>query len=233
MHINRKTFHKITIIASLFISFQSYAAIQLNNTRVVIPESKNSGTVTAKNVSSDPFVVQSWVEGPNGEMETPFFVTPPLTRLEGNTDLALNIRKVEGSLPDDRESYFWLNVMEIPKEDKNANNTLTLAVRTRIKIFYRPTAIGNPKDIEKSLEWSLIRNGNSCQVGLTNTSPFVINFGEIKINSQIPVFDKGFIALPFSEQLSDIGSCPTNTELDAVIVNDYGAYYTLPTVSLQ
>ncbi|MGG4775950.1 molecular chaperone [Paenalcaligenes sp. Me52] len=227
-----KTLKIFALIASTFFCAQSFAAVQLNNTRVVIREAKNSGTVTAKNVSSDPFVVQSWVEGPNGEMETPLFVTPPLTRLEGKTDLALNIRKIDGSLPEDRESYFWLNVMEIPKEAKDAENTLTLAVRTRIKIFYRPNAVGTPSDIEKSLNWTLIRNGNQCQVSFANTSPFNVNFSDIRLGGTA-VFGQGYVSTPFSEQTSESIPCPASTELDAIIVNDYGAFVTLPKVTLQ
>ncbi|MGO3891567.1 MAG: fimbrial biogenesis chaperone [Paenalcaligenes sp.] len=229
---NKKLLKIFTLVASTFICAQSFAAIQLNNTRVIIPSSKNTGTVAARNTSSDPFVVQSWIEGPDGEMETPFFVTPPLIRLEGNTDLALNIRKIEGNLPEDRESYFWLNVMEIPKEDKNSANTLTLAVRTRIKVFYRPTSLGAPNEIEKALDWKLLRNGAQCQVSLTNTSPFNVNFSDITVNTT-PIFGQGYVALPFSEKVADIGACPASADIQAVMINDYGAFVTLPTVKLQ
>lgn len=228
---NKKILKVFALVASTFVCAQSFAAVQLNNTRVVIREAKNSGTVTAKNVSPDPFVVQSWVEGPNGEMETPLFVTPPLTRLEGKTDLALNIRKIDGSLPDDRESYFWLNVMEIPKEAKDAENTLTLAVRTRIKIFYRPNSVGSPTEIEKSLNWALVRNGNQCQVSLANTSPFNVNFSDISVGNTA-VFGQGYVSPPFSEQVSESIPCPSSTDLEAIIVNDYGAFVTLPKVTL-
>ncbi|MGG4606497.1 molecular chaperone [Paenalcaligenes sp. Me131] len=220
------------LVASTLVYTQSFAAIQLNNTRVVIRESKNSGTVVAKNVSSDPFVVQSWIEGPSGEMETPLFVTPPLIRLEGKTDLALNIRKIDGSLPEDRESYFWLNVMEIPKESKDSENTLTLAVRTRIKIFYRPNGIGSPSDVDQALNWALIRNGNQCQVSFANTSPFNVNFSDISVG-KVAVFGQGYVSPPFSEQVSDTIPCPTNTDLEAIIVNDYGAFVTLPKITIQ
>lgn len=43
-------------------------------------------------------------------------------------------------MPQDRESLFYLNVREIPpKPDKP--NVLQLAMQSRIKLFYRPSAI--------------------------------------------------------------------------------------------
>lgn len=221
------------LAATTLFSMQSIAAIQLSNTRVIIDGSRNSGSVTAKNISADPFVIQNWVEGPNGEMETPFFVTPPLNRLDGNTDFSLNIRKIEGDLPEDRESYFWLNVMEIPKAEKDDSNNLTLAIRTRIKIFYRPAGIGSPTEVEKVLDWSLIRNGNTCQLIVANSSAFNVNFSDILIDSNKTEFGKGYIALPFSQQTVDLKSCPTTGQLQANYVNDYGAFIPLPAIQLK
>ncbi|TGV05629.1 molecular chaperone [Alcaligenaceae bacterium 429] len=232
--IAKKNILKIcALAATTLFSMQSIAAIQLSNTRVVIEGSKNSGSVVAKNISSEPFVIQNWVEGPNEEMETPFFVTPPLSRLEGNTDFSLNIRKIDGDLPSDRESYFWLNVMEIPKSEKEDSNNLTLAIRTRIKIFYRPTGIGSPTEVEKTLDWALIRNGSTCQLTVSNGSAFNVNFSDILIDSKSTEFGKGYISAPFSQQTVDLKSCPTTGQLQANIVNDYGAFIQLPIVQLK
>lgn len=232
--IAKKNILKIcALAATTLFSMQSIAAIQLSNTRVVIEGSKNSGSVVAKNISSEPFVIQNWVEGPNEEMETPFFVTPPLSRLEGNSDFSLSIRKIDGELPSDRESYFWLNVMEIPKSEKEDSNNLTLAIRTRIKIFYRPTGIGSPTEVEKMLNWALVRNGNTCQLNIGNSSAFNVNFSDILIDNKATEFGKGYISTPFSQQTVDLKSCPTAGQLQANIVNDYGAFIPLPIVELK
>ena len=220
------------LAATSFFSIQAMAAIQLGGTRVIIDGSKNTGSIVAKNISSDPFVIQNWAEGPNGEMDTPIFVTPPLNRLEGNTEFSLSIRKLDGELPEDRESLFWLNVMEIPKAEKKDENTLTLAIRTRIKIFYRPKNLGSPKDVDQSLNWALIRNGNTCQINVGNSSAFNVNFASISIDKKETNFGKGYISAPFSEQTVDLSSCPSNGQLEANIVNDFGALITLPAVQL-
>ncbi|MCX5590293.1 fimbrial biogenesis chaperone [Alcaligenes endophyticus] len=220
-------------LIAFFISSSSYAAIQLNNTRVIINEEKNFGTVRAKNVTTEPFVIQSWIEGTEGEMETPFFVTPPLNRMDGGEEFSLTIRKLDGKLPEDKESYFWLNVLEIPKTDNSVQNTLSFAVRTRVKVFYRPKGIGRPADIDKVLNWEVKREGGKCQLLVKNTSPFIVNFADVKINDKLLETAKGFMAMPFSEQSLDLSSCDVIGNLQARFINDYGAVINLPIVKIN
>jgi P pilus assembly chaperone PapD len=48
-----------------------------------------------------------------------------------------------GSLPEDRESVFWLNVKSIPATDDSVphNNVLQVVVKSRLKLFYRPAGL--------------------------------------------------------------------------------------------
>ncbi len=50
-------------------------------------------------------------------------------------------------LPQDRESLFWFNLLDIPPEPKNGktDNYLQLAIRSRIKLFYRPAGVAAEK----------------------------------------------------------------------------------------
>ena len=43
-------------------------------------------------------------------------------------------------LPSDRESLFWLNIMEIPLKVEDPNS-VQFAIRQRLKLFYRPPAL--------------------------------------------------------------------------------------------
>jgi len=114
------------------------AGVQLSNTRVVFDEGRRNASVYAKN-QGDPVVVQTWIEGTGEKMETPFFITPPLSRFDSDTERTLTITRVgQEDLPSDRESYSWVNVLEIPQKLEGTANTLTFATRTRIKLFYRP-----------------------------------------------------------------------------------------------
>jgi P pilus assembly chaperone PapD len=50
------------------------------------------------------------------------------------------IDATNNQLPQDRESLFWMNVKAIPSMDKSklSDNTLQLAIISRIKLYYRP-----------------------------------------------------------------------------------------------
>lgn len=67
-------------------------------------------------------------------------VTPPLFRLGAGQENNLRILRTGGNLPEDRESLYWMNIKSIPSttEKQDNVNTLQIAVKTRIKLIYRP-----------------------------------------------------------------------------------------------
>jgi P pilus assembly chaperone PapD len=67
-----------------------------------------------------------------------------------------------GSLPQDKESLFWLNIKAIPSASKQ-ENSLQIAVKTRIKLIYRPAALkaSTPEEQANKLTWS--RSGNKLR----------------------------------------------------------------------
>lgn len=211
----------------------SFAGVQLSNTRVIINEARNAGSIIAKNSGAAPYVVQTWIEGPGGEMESPFFVTPPLSRLDGGAQMSLVIRKVDGALPLDKESYYWLNVLEIPRVEKGVENTLTIAVRTRVKVFYRPSSIGTLEDVSEVLEWGLVADGSNCQMTVKNNSAFIINFSGVEVNgTKLPLDGTGMLQ-PFENLSRPLSSCDGNVEVKPSVINDYGGINTLPVISLK
>ena len=122
----------------------SWAGIALDRTRLIITGDARSVSANLTNTSpSIPFLAQSWVEDANGtKITSPLMVLPPLQRINGGQKGIARVTKTSGinALPQDRESLFYLNVREIPpKPDKP--NVLQLAMQSRIKLFYRPTAI--------------------------------------------------------------------------------------------
>ncbi|EIV6849647.1 molecular chaperone [Klebsiella aerogenes] len=122
----------------------SWAGIALDRTRMIITGDARSVSANLTNTSpSIPFLAQSWVEDAHGtKITSPLMVLPPLQRINGGQKGIARVTKTSGinALPQDRESLFYLNVREIPpKPDKP--NVLQLAMQSRIKLFYRPTAI--------------------------------------------------------------------------------------------
>ncbi|STZ23008.1 Chaperone protein fimC precursor [Morganella morganii] len=128
-----------------------YAGVVINTTRVIFPGNQENTEIQLTNSGDMPSLVQSWVdEGDiNSSPETssaPFMVVPPVTRIAGSGGQQLKIRVLKNNLPRDRESVFYLNVVDIPAKTATTGNTLQFALRTRIKLFYRPDDLLQPPD---------------------------------------------------------------------------------------
>lgn len=211
------------------------AAVQLSSTRVIFNEKDKNVSVFAKNHGGDPFVVQAWIDGESEEMETPFFVTPPLSRFDGGAERSLSISRVGADLPGDRESYYWLNVLEIPQKKAGANeNSLTLATRTRIKLFYRPEAIRESPRGASLMQWSWVKDGTGCQLAARNASVFTVNFSAIEVAGEVGGFGRTVVAKPLATTKLPLAKCPSGTlAVRAKVVNDYGVVEDWPEASAQ
>jgi chaperone protein EcpD len=150
----------ISLLAAL-IACQAQASIVMNNTRVIYNARDREVTVPISNRSSKPVLVQSWID--NGDtqadpstVQTPFIILPPVTRVDGNSAKTLRLRAVDiAALPSDRESVFWLNVLDVPaKLPGNNLSRLQVALQSRVKLFYRPPGLrGSPRTAVSALIW--------------------------------------------------------------------------------
>ncbi|KVK32966.1 long polar fimbrial chaperone LpfB, partial [Enterobacter chengduensis] len=149
--------------------------------------------------------------------KTPFIITPPLYRLEGSQQ---NIERIllSGSLPQDKESLFWLNIKAIPSASKQANS-LQIAVKTRIKLIYRPAGLkaSTPEDQANKLKWS--RSGNQLMV--TNPTPYVINFNEISVGNK--KLDQVSWVAPGTMAAFTLPAGAEGKNISFKVINDYGS----------
>jgi chaperone protein EcpD len=86
------------------------------------------------------------------------------------------------TLPQDRESLYWFNMLEVPpkptKMIEAGSNLLQLAFRTRIKLFYRPANL-EYSVLESYKKIRFKRNGNTLNV--KNDSPYFITLSSIEV----------------------------------------------------
>jgi P pilus assembly chaperone PapD len=134
------------------------AGVVLNTTRVIYPAKDKEVSLGIHNSGSGEILAQSWLEtdaentDPGG---LPFVVTPALARMSGNAKQLVRIIYAGSGLPQHRESVYWLNVQEIPQTADE--NVLQIAVRQRIKLFFRPAGLpGDPLEAADKLQWRLI-----------------------------------------------------------------------------
>jgi len=127
----------------------------------------------------------------------------------------------------------WLNVQEIPKASE-AENTLQLAIRQRIKIFYRPAGLpGNALQAPAQLEWRLVRHGAQTLLRVKNPTLYHVSMADIKVQAQL-ASDSTMIA-PGEEKQFPLGATPASgpVQLSFSSINDYGAqnHYSAPLTS--
>ncbi|ECI6121672.1 fimbrial chaperone [Salmonella enterica subsp. enterica] len=197
------------------------AGIVVGGTRVIFIGDKPDTTISIFNKETKlPYLIQSWVDpfNKNDKSKPPFSVIPPISRIEPNQEKILRILKTAGELPKDRESVFWLNIKNIPPSvDKKDTSTLEIAIKTRIKLFWRPAAVNIvPEKAIKNMKWS--RQGN--QLIFENPNPIHINVMDVTVDGKdVPLN----MIRPFETLTLPIPAGVTGKSLVWRFINDYGA----------
>lgn len=213
-----KLFPIAIILSLLAISSLSsaQAGVIIGGTRVIYDGSKKESSISVSNPDGVPYLIQSWIETQNSSIgQAPFIITPPLFRLDNGQKNVMRI-VMTGHLPETKESMYWLNIKSIPSSPKK-NNTLQIAVKTRIKLIYRPESLKGkvPEDVVSQLKWS--RVGSDIQV--TNPTGYYMNFNEIKIGGK-ELADVTYVAPGSTAKFKSENK---TGELEFMLISDYGA----------
>lgn len=202
----------------LFIVFcgEVNAGVVIGGTRVIYSEDKKEASLLVNNPDNFAYLIQSWVESTNNKRD--FIVTPPLFRLEANQQNVLRIILMNKNLPQDRESLFWLSIKSIPSTEKK-DNTLQIAVKTRLKLIYRPTKLIEkmPEDFTESLKW----HSDGKRIIVDNPTGYYMNFQSIRVNGK--EIKKATYAPPYSSVTYDVEDAQPHGDIEWKLINDYGA----------
>jgi len=137
----------LTLAAGCFAPTMAAMAggVGLGATRFIYAESASQSSLSVTNSNAqERYLIQAWVEDDRGHKSADFVVTPPLFASAPKSENTLRIMYTGKSLPQDRESLYWMNVKAIPAVNKDAikdKNTLQLAILSRIKLFMRPEGL--------------------------------------------------------------------------------------------
>lgn len=171
----------LVAIAALFLAAQGIAdaAVHVQATRVIYHGRAASASVAITNKNPLAYMVQAWLD--EGDATTvpdhlPIVVTPPLMRLDPGEEALVRTIYAGHGLPADRESLFWINIQEIPPRS-DATQALQIAIRTRIKLFFRPVELNIALDeAARTLQWRVDSQG----LTIANPSPLHITFAHIQ-----------------------------------------------------
>lgn len=227
---------KKALLMAVLIPSVGWCSVVLNSTRVVL---NNGGKETNLRINNDnpyPVLVQSWIEdrqNNNSKIESSkyFIVTPPVYKMEQGTSQIIRVIKRTNVLPSNKESIFWLNVLEVPPSipGEDTSNALRLAFKTRIKVFYRPQGITSPTDeyLHEAITCSKSRSENgSEELECENSSPYHLSFSSAKIKTSRglkDITDKTLMIAPFSKSRVGLEGYDSASSFVYALINDYGA----------
>ncbi|WP_115952526.1 fimbrial biogenesis chaperone [Cupriavidus plantarum] len=183
---------RVAIAAALAVSVPAQASIVLDNTRVVYHAPDAEATVRLTNGGSQPALAQVWIDAGDAAaspaaIDVPFVVTPPIARIDPGKGQTLRIVYAGDPLPGDRESLFFLNVLEVPPRptgDAAQGNLLYMAFRTRIKLFFRPAKLaGSAAEAPAHVTWRVARVDGRMALEATNPTPYHVTLVDIGLTN--------------------------------------------------
>lgn len=192
-------FYRILVI--IFLSFftgTATAGVVIGATRLVIHEKAGFKDVHFRASGGSTYLVISRVmtaatrEAHSTEKAEGFTVLPPAFVLKGGQERQLRIiADAARILPRDRETMLYFMVSSVPESSKE-KNSVQIAVRTWIKLFYRPASLEG----KAVPPLKVMRDGDS--VVMKNDSPFYISLSGVSLQGQT-VTSPGDI-LPYGEK---------------------------------
>jgi len=228
------------------------ADLVIQGTRVIYDDTRSEITVPIRQAGIDPKLVQIWLDAGDDsiapdEQDIPFLVTPTVTRMDPNVGQTVRILRVRDGLPQDRESLFWFNTLEVPPSPTElieaGENFLQFASRIRLKFFYRPKGLQPaPERAHGLLRFVLSPERDPdgrMQVRVHNGSPYHITFHELSLrpaagedapvlaelvpgNWMVAPKDELVLLVQPPDDATATPHLPAGTQVVFTIINDYG-----------
>ncbi|WP_224971815.1 fimbrial biogenesis chaperone [Acinetobacter oleivorans] len=220
----------LLVLSAALLCSSANAAIQAQATRVIYNSENSAATLSLKNNSEKPYMVQTWLTAENTDeqkQKIPMVVIPPLLKIDSGKESILRFIYSGQGLPTNRETLFWVNIQEIPPKP-DQENVLQIAIRSKLKLFYRPKQIKvGLEESVKQLQW--YKEGKQLKV--KNNSPLYVTIGVVKdsqgktynnLNSDMVAPNQSITVL---SNFSDSSNSVTYT-----YINDYGGATTVTSV---
>ncbi|CAD5107942.1 fimbrial biogenesis chaperone [Zestomonas carbonaria] len=174
------------------------AAVLIDGTRVIYSAKEREVTVKMTNKGNDPVLMQVWVDRGDPTVapqnaDAPFLVTPPIFRLDPKMGQSVRLVFTGEKLPQDRESLFWFNALEVPPMPQDADiNFMQIAVRSRLKLFYRPTGLpGDMASAIRQVAWRVVPSADGHVLRGENSSAYHLSFSSLVLEQGGKRYDTG------------------------------------------
>ena len=213
--------------ALAFSSSAVEAAVTLAGTRLVFDGRFRESSIEVSNPAATSALVQAWLSTPDAESsvpsDLPFVVTPHLAQLPAQGKQTLRLLYEGVGMPGDRETLLHLYVLEVPRRSEAAQQ-LSIAIRQRINVFYRPDSLpGDPDSAAQNLVWQRSdKDGHALRV--RNPTPFYVALQNLEFEGR--EISEYLLIEPFSEHSLTwgpvLGTRSAKGRLAFMALTDYG-----------
>lgn len=215
----------ITFFMLLSLSVSSYAALNIDRTRIIYHGENNGTSVTIVNKDdSSAFLAQTWIETVDGKkLEHSLVALPFLQKINSGQKKQIKISHLDGQnmLPNDKETLLYFNLLGIPPQSKE-KNVVQFTIQSKLKLFYRPKGLSYTKKVGNDFQQDLVIEKTGQQVTLINPTPY--NIIVVNINNSVEK-DNNFnetIVPPLSRSTVNVNSSVKNNVMLGYI-DDYGS----------
>jgi chaperone protein EcpD len=204
------------LAAMLIWETQAVSGVTPEVSRVVFDEGSHEQSLHVFNVNKYPVLVQAWIDDGKvlalpQDSKAPIIVLPPIFRMDPGSQASLRLISSGATLPENRESLFWLNLYEMPatqRRDSATDETVTLTMRTQMKVFARPGKLPySPRELVKRLAFSLVLGADGLTLTIDNPTPYYATIGNMQIAIEgAPQPESVDMIAPFSHAIVDLGT---------------------------
>ena len=226
-------FNKITVAAGIMLcctAFHASAVVNAEKTRVVFNSGSIAESLSLVNSEKEPVVVQVWTD--NGDptvspdqVHTPVVINPPVFKMKPGEIRNIRLLLVSaGSLPQDRESVYWLNIFQIPPNTETQHKgekKVVLPLKIRMKVFVRPEKIGELQENDaQKLQFSIDREPGNKTLLIQNPTPWHLTLSSLRSGkTALP----GVMVAPFTSERVEIPADKTLADkVEYDVINDNG-----------
>ncbi|ENC3163668.1 fimbria/pilus periplasmic chaperone [Escherichia albertii] len=204
----------------------AHAGIVIYGTRIIYPAENKEVMVQLMNQGNRSSLVQAWIDDgdtslPPEKIQVRFMLTPPVAKVGANSGQQIKIRIMPNRLPTNKESIFYLNILDVPPNspEDEGKNALKFAMQNRIKLFYRPVGVAS---VNKETFKKLRVNNSSNGLIIKNGSANWVIISDVKANSVKVNYETIMIA-PQESQRVDVKNHNANS-WQLTIIDDHGNY---------
>lgn len=244
-------------LAMTLVSQVVSAGVIIDGSRQIYPEQRREITVRLTNDDRHaPRLVKAWLDNGASDQspetsDVPFSLSPPVFRLDPGKSQAMRLSYTRQPLPADRESVFWLNVLEVPSSvnefdpalEEGDRNQLRFAFRIRTKVFFRPGGLpGTPEGAHEQLRWTLDHSAKVPALVVHNPTAYHVTFNEVALamgaapDAKKVAVESGMVEPQGTLRLSvrqALPRVPADAQVDFAYINDFGAFSAPMRAALQ